>query len=131
VDDEFAFHLEMRAHDYAERGMSLDEARAAALSRLGDVGAARDACLTIGQRRNRRMTRAQLVDAFVQDVRYGVRTLFREPGWTIVAILTLGLGIGSTTAMFGVVNSLILHPLPYRDADRIRSVWRSTRRTTA
>ena len=70
------------------------------------------------------MTRARLVDAFVQDVRYGVRTLFREPGWTIVAILTLGLGIGSTTAMFGVVNSLILHPLPYRDADRVRIVWR-------
>jgi putative ABC transport system permease protein len=70
------------------------------------------------------MTRAQLIDAFRQDFRYALRTLSRNVGWTIVAVLTLGVGIGATTAVFGVVNSLILHPLPYRDADRVMLVWR-------
>jgi putative ABC transport system permease protein len=124
VDAELAFHVDMRVQDYLARGMSEADARAAARSRLGDLHGARDACVNIGQRRQRRMTRARIIDTLVQDARYGARTLRRQLGWTVVAVLTLALGIGSTTAMFGVVNSLILHPLPYRDADRVFMVWR-------
>ena len=65
------------------------------------------------------MTRAQLVDAFLQDLSFALRTLGRQKGWTAVAILTLALGIGANTAVFSVVNSLLLHPLPYPHADRL------------
>ncbi|HEY7394784.1 MAG TPA: ABC transporter permease, partial [Gemmatimonadaceae bacterium] len=124
VDDELAFHVEMRTEDYLTRGLDPVAARAKALARVGNVRHARTQCLTIGHRRQRGMTRAQFIDALRQDLRYALRTLRRNIGWTVVAVLTLGVGIGATTAVFGVVNSLILHPLPYRDADRVMLVWR-------
>jgi putative ABC transport system permease protein len=123
VDDELEFHVEMRARDYIARGMTEVDARRAALRRLGDFGGARAECVTIGARRERRMTRAQLIDAFVQDVTYAWRTLGRQKGWTFVAVITLALGIGANTAVFSVVNTLLLHPLPYPDADRIALVY--------
>jgi len=119
VDDELRFHIEMRVRDYVARGMTDDEARAATARRLGDLATNRAECLTITTRRERRMTRAQLIDAIGQDARFAFRTLGRQKGWTAVAILTLALGIGANTAVFSVVNSLLLHPLPYPHADRI------------
>jgi putative ABC transport system permease protein len=119
VDDELAFHIEMRTRDLMERGMTEPDARAAVLRRLGNLAAARSECVAITSRRERRMTRAQLVDAFVQDVSYAWRTLGRQKGWTFVAAITLALGIGANTAVFSVVNTLLLHPLPYPDASRI------------
>lgn len=119
VDDELRFHVEMRIRDYMARGMTEAEARAATARRLGDLATSRAECLTITTRRERRMTRAQLVDALAQDARFAIRTLGRQKGWTAVAILTLTLGIGANTAVFSVVNSLLLHPLPYAHADRI------------
>jgi putative ABC transport system permease protein len=123
VDDEMRFHIEMLIHDYEARGMSPEDARAAATRRLGNLPGARDACLTIGHRRQRRMARARTLDALMQDIRFALRTLGRQKGWTTVALLTLALGIGASTAMFCVVNSLILHPLSYIGADRVRLVW--------
>ena len=119
VDDELRFHIEMRVRDYIAQGMTEDEARAATARRLGDLATNRAECLTITTRRQRRMTRAQLIDALGQDVHFAFRTLGRQKGWTAVAILTLALGIGANTAVFSVVNSLLLHPLPYPHADRI------------
>ena len=123
VDDELAFHIDMRARDYIAHGMSPDDALRAATRRLGDVAAARAECIAITTRRERRMTRAQLVDAFVQDVQFGWRTLGRQKGWTAVAIITLALGIGANTAVFSVVNTLLLHPLPYPNANRAAFVY--------
>ena len=119
VDDELRFHIEMRVRDYIAQGMPEDEARAATARRLGDLATNRAECLTITTRRQRRMTRAQLIDAIGQDAHFAVRTLGRQKGWTAVAILTLALGIGANTAVFSVVNSLLLHPLPYPHADRV------------
>ena len=119
VDDELRFHIEMRVRDYIARGMTEDEARAATARRLGDLATNRAECLTITTRRERRMTRAQLIDALGQDAHFAFRTLGRQKGWTAVAILTLALGIGANTAVFSVVNSLLLHPLPYPHADRV------------
>ena len=122
-DEELRFHVEMRIQEYVARGMSLDEARAATLARLGDVGGVREQCVTIGQRRVQRMNRARIVDAFVQDVRFALRAMARQKGWTSVAILTLALGIGANTAVFSVVNTLLLHPLPYPHSDRMAIVF--------
>ena len=62
------------------------------------------------------------IEAFVQDIRYAVRGLRKNPGFTLVAVLTLAIGIGATTAVFGVINGVLLRPLPYLDADRLISV---------
>jgi predicted permease len=123
VDDELAFHIDMRARDYVERGMTEPDARRAATRRLGDLATARAECIVITARRERRMTRAQLIDAFVQDVHFAWRTLRRQKGWTTVAVITLALGIGANTAVFSVVNTLFLHPLPYPNADRIAFIY--------
>ena len=125
VDDELAFHLEMRARDYQATGLSEADARTAATRRFGDVRDARSACLAVGHRVQRRVSRANTLDALGQDVRYGVRTLARQKGWTVVALLTLALGIGATTAVFSVLDSLILRPVRYPAADRIARIWRS------
>lgn len=123
VDDELAFHIDMRTRDYLGRGMTELDARRAATRRLGDLAGARAECIAITARRERRMTRAQLIDAFVHDVQFAGRTLRRQKGWTAVAIITLALGIGANTAVFSVVNALLLHPLPYPNADRIAFIY--------
>ena len=123
VDDELAFHLSMRERDYMARGMSETDARRAATRRLGDLAQARVECIAITSRRERRMTRAQVVDAFVHDLKFAWRTLGRQKGWTAVAVITLALGIGANTAVFSVVNTLLLHPLPYPNADRVAFVY--------
>lgn len=119
VDDELAFHFEMRVRDCMARGMTEPEAREAVLRRLGGLSEARAECVAITSRRERRMARAEIVDAFVQDVRFAFRTLARQKGWAAVAIITLALGIGANTAVFSVVNQLLLHPLAYPGADRV------------
>jgi len=119
VEDELEFHLEMRIRDYVARGLSETDACAAARSRLGDLRRARAECLTIGHRRQRRMTRVQTMETLIQDLRFALRTLGRQTAWTAVAILTLALGIGANTAVFSVVNDLLLDPLRYPHTDRL------------
>ena len=125
VDEELRFHHDMRVADLVARGLSPDEAHAAARARFGDLAANRQHCLTIAHRRERRMTRALTLGALRQDVAFAFRTLGRQRSWTAVAVLTLGLGIGANTAVFSVVNGLLLNPLPYRDADRVALLWQA------
>ncbi|HEU4786214.1 MAG TPA: ABC transporter permease, partial [Gemmatimonadaceae bacterium] len=123
VDAELAFHLDMRTRDLMARGLSESDARTQATAHVESIRRARAACVTIGYRRQRRTARSQTIDSFTQDIRYALRTLGRQRAWTTVAVLTLALGIGATTAMFSVVNSLVLRPLPYHDPGRVVTVW--------
>ena len=123
VADELEFHRDMLFEEYSARGLSPDEARAAAQRRLGDLRTPTDECVTIATRQERRATRALVADALRQDLRYAVRTLAMRKTWTAVAVITLALGIGANTAVFSVVDALILNPLPFIGADRIVLPW--------
>ena len=119
VDEELAFHLAMREEEYAARGMSPDAARAEALRKMGDLERVRGTCRSLGEARERDMQRTEWLDTIRGDLRFGVRQLLRARGLTAVAVLTLALGIGATASIFGVVDAVVLRPLPYDHPERI------------
>jgi predicted permease len=119
VDDELRFHIDMAAADLVARGLAPDAARAEAERRFGTVTDIRDACLTIDERRRRNTATADHLSAMLQDLRYAVRSLGKTPMLTVVGSLTIMLGVGATTAMFSVVNGVLLRPLPYAQPDRL------------
>ena len=127
VDSELEFHLDMRRREMLARGMTEAEARRAALDRFGDVSRARHACLAIGHQRERQMRLLQWISELRQDTVFAVRQLFAAPAFSLVAIATLALGLGATTAIFSVVHAVVLRPLPIPEADRVvvvNSGWR-------
>jgi predicted permease len=110
LDTEVRFHVEMQTSKNEEAGMPPAEAGRAALLAFGGVEQAKEAA---------RDTRTLWLDSIRQDVKYAMRGLVRNPGFTAAVVVTLGLGIGANSAIFSVVNGVILRPLPVRDAGRI------------
>ena len=123
VDDELRFHLEMRVQDLVARGVAAGEARAEAMRTFGDVGTVRDECVIIDERRTRRVHRSEVIRLMWQDVRFAARALRKAPGFTIAALLCIALGIGVTTTIFSAVESILIRPLPYADADRLIAIY--------
>jgi len=123
VDDELAFHLEQREREYRARGLGAEAARAAALARFGDVGGVRRECAQLLEDDRRAAARRDWLGDLRQDLRYGVRSALRTPLFSLLAVLTLALGIGANAAVFGVVKSVLLDALPYADADRLVRVY--------
>jgi len=122
VDDELRFHLEMRARDYRESGLASGDAWRAAGERFGDYSSVNAALVTHDLGKARRQDRRDLMDDLVQDVRYALRSLRRAPAFALVAIATLALGVGANTAMFSIVDAVVVRSLPFPRADRLVSV---------
>jgi predicted permease len=116
LNEELRFHLEKLIEENVASGMSAEEARYAALREFGGVEQLKEEC--------RDSWGVRMVNDLAQDVRYGIRQLQRNPGFTAVAVLTLALGIGANTAVFSVVNAVLIKSssLPYRDAGRLVEV---------
>ena len=122
VDEELAFHLEMRTREYIAHGMDPQLARQTAERRFGDLGRMRTTLHSLGTRRNRHMERQQYFGELMQDLAFTIRQLRKNPGFAAVAVLTLALGIGGTTAIFSAVYAVVLQPLPLRDPSRLMLV---------
>ena len=119
VEDEIKLHLALRAEQLAIGGMSDDEAHREAVRRFGPLSESRAMLLDAARHRETHMQRTEFLADARQDLTFALRTLGRQKAWTAITIATLALGIGATTAVFSVVSTLLLHPLPYRHADRV------------
>jgi predicted permease len=119
IERELHAHIEQRAEELVALGRPPAEARRQAESEFGDYGAIANTCNSIRRERDRERRRRGAFDSLTQDVRYAARLLQRNAGFTVVALLTLALGIGATSGLFSVVYALLLRPLPFPNDERL------------
>ena len=123
VDSELRFHLEERIQANIAAGMNPEEARVAAVERFGNVDSVRDECARLLTAERKTRSRRDWFDDLRQDLRFATRAALGAPTFTLLAVLTLALGIGANAAMFGVVKSVLLNALPYNDAGRLTRIY--------
>ena len=119
LDDEILAHLELSERDALARGLSADEARRAARASFGGIAQVKE------EHRDRRSF--PWIEALLRDLRYGLGSLVRAPGFTAVVVGVLALGIGANVAMFSIVDGVLLKPLPFPEPDRMVGVWEAPR----
>ena len=123
VDDELRFHLDMHERDLRAAGRAHGVAREEAERRFGELQQVREACIAIDTRRRERVRRREVMGDMWQDLRFALRTLRKSPGFTLVAVLCIGLGVGVTTTILSAVHGILIRPLPYPKAEELVAVY--------
>ncbi|HKG94601.1 MAG TPA: ABC transporter permease [Gemmatimonadaceae bacterium] len=126
VDDELRFHLEGRIEDFVARGMTREQAEAEARRRFGDLDGYRRQACDIDHRIVRGRQRMDWMASFARETRRALRSLRRSPSFSLIAFVTLALGLGATTAIYTILEAVVLRPLPYRGAESLVSVMHPT-----
>jgi putative ABC transport system permease protein len=129
VDEELALHVEMRMRELVDRGMDPKAAREAAIARLGDISSLKRTMTDLGRKRDRDMRLTIWLEELRDDLKFAFRQLRSSPAFTLVATLTLALGIGANSAIFALVDATLLRPLPYRAPDRLVTIWEHSPKT--
>ena len=123
LEDELRFYFDMRTRELMEQGLREQDARREAVREFGDLEYTKQYCLAEDAMGTREDRTTDIFAELRQDVVHSWRTLRRAPGFAVVALITLALGIGATTAIFSVVNGLLLRDLPYADPERLVRIW--------
>ena len=123
VGRELDLHIELRAREFEAAGMTPDDARRAAIAAFGDRAAVEHEVSRIRGSTVRERARRDWLQELRQDIVVGLRGLRRAPGFTLIALLTLAIGIGANTAIFSVLRSVLLRPLPYPHSEQLIQVW--------
>ena len=123
VDEELRFHFDSRIEALVADGRTLEEARAQAVAEFGNVSGVRGRLLSIDRRIARAHRRSGWFNALAADIRLAARSLMRTPAFSIAAILTLALGVGMNSVIFGAIDAVLLRPLPYGQPEGLVSLW--------
>ena len=122
-DEEIALHLEMRTRELIADGMDPAAARRQAIRKMGDLAGVKRTCVDLGRKRDREMSVTLWLEELREDITFAFRQLRGAPAFTLVATLTLALGIGANSAIFALVDATLLRPLPYADAGQLVTIW--------
>ena len=123
VDEELQFHLDLRAEELAESGLTPEAAREEAARQFGDLASTREYCSALDRETEKATRRSTLLDELRQDLRYGARLLRRSPGFTISVALTLAIAIGANTTVFSLIKALAFPSVPVAEPHRLALLW--------